>query len=79
MRFLVNNKIYDITAREWNGEQYKPDCFGDIADNETMGMTYNHEFDAWETTQERIDEIISWWTEEFKCWSEGHNDAGGSF
>ena len=82
MRFLVegkHTKTYEVIAREWTGDSYKPDCFGDIADNETKGLVYNHELDAWETTKERFEEIVEWWEAELKNWSEGYNDAGAEF
>lgn len=79
MKFLVNGQVKEVTAREWTGSEYKPDCFGDIAQTETAGMIYNNENDAWETTEERFNEIVEWWTAEFENWGNGFNDAGAEF
>lgn len=79
MNFLVGGKLFKIKAREWKDDHYEPNCFDDIADGETVGMTYNHECDAWETTQERFDEIVSWWKDEFEKWKNGRNNDGDEF
>lgn len=56
------NKAYDVTLRAWIGDQYEPDCFGDLETNTCDGA---------EMTQEDFDHLVEWWQREVDDYNNG--------
>ena len=72
-------KVMEVSAQEWTGSGFKPDCFYEIAVQDLSRFTYNEEEERYEITEKEFTELTEWWDQEFENWKQGFNDAGEDF
>lgn len=71
MKFNVNGQIKEVTLKEWQGDGYSPDFFGDMEVN----FPATHEVEEGGSTiictEEEFSELVEWWEDEVKAYNKG--------